>query len=242
MASSAVLDARAGGPRPGGPGAAALLAHHPLGTSTGHLFELRNQWDLLVRRALDVSTLAVELAALSEPEFLSLCAWLEEHVHELPFRFLSVHAPTKARELPEDELVALLCALPPAVDAVVVHPDAMHDPRAYAPLGRTLVVENMDGRKPTGRTAGELRPYFDALPDAGFCLDVPHVGSVDTSLATAHELLDAYGERLSHVHVSSVDADCHHVPLTAADEEAFAPVLSRCRDVPWILEADLPRR
>ena len=30
--------------------------------------------------------------------------------------------------------------------------------------------------------------------------------------------------------------------LTAADEEAFGPVLARCRDVPWILEADLPRR
>jgi hypothetical protein len=237
MASSALLDARVGGV-----GGTPVLAHHPLGTSTGHLFQLRGQWDLLVRRALDVSTLAVELAALSEPEFLTLCAWLRDHVHELPFRFLSVHAPTKARELPEPDLLDLLCALPPAVDAVVVHPDAMVDPSAYARLGRTLVIENMDGRKPTGRTADELRAYFDALPEAGFCLDVPHVGSVDASLATAHELLDAFGERLSHVHVSSVDADCHHVPLTRADEVAFAPVLSRCRDVPWILEADLPRR
>jgi hypothetical protein len=233
MASSVMIDARVGGH---------VAAHHPLGTSTGHLVELRGQWDLLVRRALDVSTLAVELAALSEPEFLSLSAWLHTAERELPFRFLSVHAPTKDRELPEHELVARLCALPPAVDAVVVHPDVIEDPAAYAPLGRTLVIENMDGRKPTGRTAEELRPYFDALPEAGFCLDVPHVGSVDPTLREAHELLDAYGERLRHLHLSSVDEGCHHVPLTPQDEELFAPVLSRCRDVPWILEADLPAR
>jgi hypothetical protein len=41
------------------------------------------------------------------------------------------------------------------------------------------------------------------------------------------------------VHVSSLDEDCHHVPLTGADEERFTGLLSRCRDVPWILEAPL---
>ncbi|WP_210494009.1 hypothetical protein [Patulibacter sp. SYSU D01012] len=233
MAPSVLVDGRPG---------ASLTAHHPLGTSTGHLVELRGQWDLLVRRALDVSTLAVELAALSEPEFLGLCEWLAGTSRELPFRFLSVHAPTKHRQLPEDELVARLLALPAAVDAVVVHPDTIEDPAPYAALGRLLVLENMDARKHGGRTADELEAYFAALPDAGFCLDVPHAGSIDPTLGEAHELLDAFGERLRHLHVSSVDAGCHHVPLTAADEEAFAPILARCRDVPWILEADLPRR
>ena len=230
MVSSAIVDARS------------ITAHHPLGTSTGHVVELRGQWDLLVRRALDVSTLAVELAALSEPEFLSLCDWLGDAGRGLPFRFLSVHAPTKQLALPEPDLVELLLALPPVVDAIVVHPDVLREPERFAALGRTLVVENMDGRKGTGRTAAELGPYFDALPDAGFCLDVPHAGSIDPSMGVAHDLLDAFGERLRHVHVSSVDEDCHHLPLTAADEEAFGPVLARCRDVPWILEADLPRR
>jgi len=230
MVSSAIVDARS------------ITAHHPLGTSTGHVVELRGQWDLLVRRALDVSTLAVELAALSEPEFLSLCDWLRDAGRDLPFRFLSIHAPTKGLALPEPDLVALLQALPPVIDAVVVHPDVLQDPARYAALGRTVVIENMDGRKGTGRTAEELEPYFAALPDAGFCLDVPHAGSIDPTMGVAHDLLDAFGERLRHVHVSSVDEDCHHVPLTAADEEAFGPVLARCRDVPWILEADLPRR
>ncbi len=220
----------------------ALTAHHPLGTSTGHLVELRGQWDLLVRRALDVSTLAVELAALSEPEFLSLCAWLEQNGDDLPFDFVSVHAPTKHRELPEEELVARLRELPALVDAVVLHPDAMERPELYAPLGPVAAIENMDARKPGGRTVAELAPVFAALPDAAFCLDLPHARSIDPTLDEAHRLLDAYGERLRHVHVSSLDGDCHHVPLTADDERDFLPVLRRCCDVPWILESALPVR
>ncbi|EHN10275.1 hypothetical protein PAI11_28680 [Patulibacter medicamentivorans] len=233
MVSSAIADARVGG---------LISAHHPLGTSTGHLTELRGHWDMLVTRALEVSTLAVELAALSEPEFLGLCAWLASSGRELPFRFLSIHAPTKHRELPEAELVERLLALPPTVDAVVVHPDSIEQPHRYAPLGSTLVLENMDSRKPTGRTSAELEPLFAALPDAGFCLDVPHAQSIDPTLDGAHQLLDAFGERLRHVHLSSLDEDCHHVPLRPADEEAFTPVLQRCLDVPWILEAPLPAR
>lgn len=220
----------------------ALTAHHPLGTSTGHLVELRGQWDLLVRRALDVSTLAVELAALSEPEFVSLCGWLAQNGDGLPFDFVSVHAPTKHRELPEEALVERLLALPSSVDAIVLHPDAMERPELYAALGSTAAVENMDARKPGGRTVAELAPIFAALPEAAFCLDVPHAQSIDPTLDEAHRLLDAYGERLRHVHLSSLDAGCHHVPLTADDERAFAPVLARCTDVPWILESALPAR
>src|SRR5690606_6030412 len=146
MVSSAIIDRRQ------------VAAHHPLGTSTGHLVELRGEWDLLVRRALDVSTLAVELAALSEPEFLTLATWLGHADGGLPFRFVSVHAPTKGLTMPEDELVGRLAALPASIDAVVVHPDVLRDPARFASLGRSLVLENMDARKADGRTAEELEP------------------------------------------------------------------------------------
>ncbi len=55
----------------------------------------------------------------------------------------------------------------------------------------------------------------------------------------AQELLDRFAGRLRHLHVSSIDDAGHHVPLRAGDEEAFRPILRRCRDVPWILEAPL---
>ena len=116
----------------------------------------------------------------------------------------------------------------------------MDDPRAYRALGSALVLENMDARKPTGRTVAELAPYFAVLPEAGFCLDVAHVLSIDATMETGERLLDAFAGRLRHLHVSSVDGRCRHVPLTVEHETRFAELLRRCPDVPWILEAPLP--
>lgn len=216
-----------------------VAQHHPLGASTGYMAALRGDWEALVDEALETSSFAIELAALSERELPGLQAFLDGGP-SLPFRFVSVHAPTKHLRMSEEELVDRLAALPPWVDAIVVHPDVMEDPARYRRLGASLVLENMDPRKGAGRTADELAPLFAALPEAGFCFDVAHAAAVDATLEEAQRLLDRFCGRLRHVHVSSLDEDHHHEPLTAADEAAWAPVLRRCRDVPWILEAPLP--
>ena len=215
---------------------ARIATHHPTGASTGYMEDLRGRWPQLVGEALEVSPWTIELAALGEDELPGLLAYLGEHP-VLPFRYLSVHAPVKGRSLPEQDLVAALAALPPSVDAVVVHPDLMEDPARYAAIGRRLVIENMDDRKATGRTAEELAPLFAELPGAGLCLDVAHAGAIDPDMGVADELLDRFGRRLRHVHLSSLDDDGTHATLTGEDEQRFEPVLRRCRDVPWILEA-----
>jgi sugar phosphate isomerase/epimerase len=212
--------------------------HHPLGASTGYMEDSRADWEALVNEALETSTFTAELAALSEDELPGLEAYLAAGP-ELPFAYLSVHAPVKHLRMPEDELVQRLARLAPAVDAIVVHPDAIEDPAAYRRLGCCLVLENMDARKPAGRTAAELAPYFEALPDAGLCLDVAHLISVDPTLAEGERILDAFADRLRHLHVSSIDDGCRHRPLTAEHEARFTPLLRRCPDVPWILEAPL---
>jgi hypothetical protein len=56
-------------------------------------------------------------------------------------------------------------------------------------------------------------------------------------MGLAHELLDAFADRLAEVHVSSIEPDGEHVPLRAADAESLLPVLERCAGVPWVLEA-----
>ena len=213
--------------------------HHPLGASTGYMTGSRGEWPAMVAEALELSPFAAELAALSEAELPGLEAFLAGRP-ELPFAYLSVHAPVKHLRMPEAELVRRLTRIAPLVDGIVVHPDAMDDPRAYRPLGSCLVLENMDARKPTGRTVAELAPYFTVLPEAGFCLDVAHVLSIDATLETGERLLDAFAGRLRHLHVSSVDETCRHVPLTVDHETRYAELLRRCLDVPWILEAPLP--
>jgi hypothetical protein len=214
-----------------------LLAHHPVGASTGFLVEDRGDWPKLAERATALSPFTAELAALSETELPGLASYLMHDAGPLPFHYLSVHAPSKHLRMSEAKLVDTLARLPARVDAIVVHPDVIDDPAEYRRLGSRLVLENMDSRKAGGRTADELVPYFAALPAAGLCLDVAHARDVDPTLAGAHDLLDRYACRLRHLHVSSLDADGHHVSLRADDEEAFRPILRRCRDVPWILEA-----
>jgi len=221
----------------------ALLAmHHPLGASTGYMDFSRGDWAGMVERAVEVSTFAAELSALGEDELGGLVAFLEG-TPRLPFHYLSVHAPTKRRRLADPQLVALLDRLPALVDAIVVHPDQITTPADWLPLGRRLVIENMDPRKTQGQLPKHLAPLFDALPDAGFCLDVAHAGAIAEDMGVAHGLLDAFGARLRQVHVSSLRAGRgSHVPLYRKDEARFARVLARCPDVPWILEAPPPRR
>lgn len=198
--------------------------------------DLRGNWDAQVRIALEVSPFAIELSALSEPELPSLADFLLTGPN-LPFRYLSLHGPSKSLSSDEEGLVAALAALAPCADAIVMHPDTIEDPSLFRSLGHKLLIENMDSRKEIGRDAKELEPLFSYLPDAGFCFDIAHAWSIDPEMSVARELLDTFGSRLRHVHLSSLSDDLHHVPLTIPDEALFGPVLERCVDVPWILEA-----
>jgi sugar phosphate isomerase/epimerase len=209
-----------------------------LGCSTGFVEDLRGQWPELVDVAAAISSVAVELSALSAPELPALLAYLDE-APRLPFDYVSVHAPSKEID-DEDAMIEALRQLPPWIDAIVIHPDTIDQIEHYAPLGRRLLVENMDTRKPFGRTAGELATVLDALPAAGVCLDIAHAKDQDPTMDAAMEMVHRFSSRLRQVHVSSLDGDHRHVPLTAYDEQLFAPVLSRCKDVPWILEAPPP--
>ncbi len=213
-----------------------LRRHHPVGASTGYLSDLRGRWREQLEEATALSPFAIEVSALSEPELTSLLDFLSDDL-SLPFRYLSIHGPSKDRALPESELVEMLLRLPDDVDAIVMHPDTIQDPLLYMPLGSRLVIENMDARKPTGQTASDLLSLFTELPLAGFCFDIAHAHSVDASMAIANDLLDSFGSRLRHVHVSSLSEELHHVPLSEQDATAFLPFLSRCLDVPWIFEA-----
>jgi hypothetical protein len=217
-----------------------LAGHLRVGCSTGFFVQHRGEWSALVDEASALSLRAIELAALSEDELPGLLAFLADDP-ALPCDYVSVHAPSKARAMPEQELVALLADLPAWVETIVAHPDTFEDPDRWAQLGRRLAIENMDRRKSGGQTADDLSTVFARLPEASLCFDIAHAWAVDPSMKAGSEILDTYGSRLRQLHVSSLDNGQHHVSLTVEHEELFGPLLDRCRDVPWILEAP-PRR
>lgn len=217
-----------------------LEHHHPLGISTGVFARDRGNWPELVKAASSASVYVTELSALSEPELDGLERFLATSPR-LPFRYVSVHAPAKKSSLSKDRLVQRLGKLPRWVRSVIAHPDRLRGLEQYRALGSRLVLENMDDRKADGRTADEMERFFRELPEAGFCLDVAHVYSLDPRMDLAHELLDRFGDRLRQVHLSSL-RDGRHVPVCPEDEELFESVLARCGDVPWIMEAEIPDR
>jgi hypothetical protein len=212
--------------------------HMAIGASTGYMTDARGDWPRLVGLAAAASIVAVELSALSEPELPGLVDWLE-NAPRLPFQWIGAHGPTKGRRIPEPDFVEILDVLAHHVAVVVLHPDTMVDLTLYQRLGSKLAVENMDARKPVGQTAEHLEGVFEVLPEARLCFDIAHADAVDPEMTEGQRILDCFGSRLSHVHVSSLDHASHHVALASADEKRFGPLLDRCRDVPWILEAPL---
>lgn len=218
------------------PNGSIVWRHHLVGASTGYMEELRDDWAAQVAEARAVSPFAAELSALSETQLRPLREYLASGP-ALPFRYLSIHGPSKDRRLSEEALVRELDELAECADGIVMHPDTIEEPELYRVLGRKLLIENMDARKELGRTHDELAATFVELPEAGFCFDIAHAWSIDPAMSVAAELLDAFGERLRHLHVSSLSPDLHHIPLTAEHEDLFGPLLQRCLGVPWILEA-----
>ena len=94
-----------------------LLAHHPLGASTGYMSDLRGDWPALVAQAVELSPFAAELSVLSEAEVDGLSRFLASRP-SLPFRYLSVHGPSKGRVMPEPDLIAALLELTKAPTAL----------------------------------------------------------------------------------------------------------------------------
>lgn len=178
---------------------------------------------------------AVELSALRDDE-------LDPLLDALPrlkldgYQHVSLHAPSRLRNLTEAELCQKLLTLHGRYP-IVVHPDIINDWESWANLGEVVLIENMDKRKDTGRTAGELETIFRKLPRAKLCLDVGHSRQIDSSMFETRQILKRHGARLTQVHLSDVTSSCRHEALNRAAIEAFqsiAPLIPN--EVPVILE------
>jgi hypothetical protein len=206
----------------------------PIGFSTGALARGDFQRALQLLDALDIRI--VELSALRIEE-------LEPLYTALPtldlgrFEFASVHAPSRFPQELEEWMLERLAAIGRAGFPVVVHPDTISTPTRWRELGNKLVLENMDKRKPIGRTVQEMAALFHALPDARFCFDIGHARQVDPSMTEASLLLRNFSERLEQVHMSEVNTASRHDPISPNAVRAFQSVAMYIPDAtPIILE------
>lgn len=178
----------------------------------------------------------MELSALRESELPGLMSSLDELDLSM-FRYISIHAPSRLLAMKESKMAELLW---PCIDRkwpVVLHPDAIGDHGCWRDFGTLVCLENMDNRKPSGRTAEELAPHFHLLPDASFCLDLGHAQQVDSTLGVARKMLREYRSRLVQLHLSELDVEARHRPLSMATVWAVREIARLIPACPVILES-----
>jgi len=227
------------------PAAPTAGATRPLGFSTGAL-ALSDVRGALARLEGTGAT-AIELSALRLHEVEPLVA-MAASLDLAAYPYVSVHAPSRFDAADEPAVVAAMAELAARGWPIVIHPDAIHDLTLWRPLGPMAVVENMDKRKPIGRTVRELEAIFRELPEATFCFDLGHARQVDRTMTEASFLIRELGPRLRQLHVSEVNTQSRHDPLSWGSVRAFQKVARWIpEDVPLILEtpanpAEIPRQ
>jgi hypothetical protein len=207
----------------------------PTGFSTGALalsdfargLDLVREWKLPV----------VELSALRAAELPPLI----EALDALPLvgiPHVSLHVPSRFAPEDEDAILALLESQRHRGWLYITHPDVLYTPERWRAFGPSLCLENMDQRKPIGRTTPEMADVFRRFPDATWCFDIGHARQVDSSMLEAWRLLKAFGPRLRQVHVSEVNSRSKHDRLSRLSIAAFREVAGLIPDeIPLVIES-----
>jgi hypothetical protein len=155
--------------------------------------------------------------------------------------YLSFHAPSRYEALSEENVAKVLRGLLHRHWPIIVHPDAMIDPRVWTDFGESLCIENMDKRKPVGRTVEELRVIFRIFPDASLCFDIGHARQVDPTMGQATLILQSFGDPLKQVHMSEVNSRNGHDPMSVTAIHAFRKVAHLIPpNTPVVLETVIP--
>lgn len=206
----------------------------PIGFSTGALAYADFRQGLALMQAHDLQ--AVELSALRQPELFPLLDALDT-LDVGRFSHVSIHAPSRFEDGSESVCRERLAQHLFRGWPIIVHPDAIGDWAAWRNFGRLLCIENMDKRKPIGRTARELDTIFRQVPDASFCLDIGHARQCDPTMTETFLILREFGDRLCQLHVSEVNTRSRHDALSFASIVAFREVAHLIPGhVPLILE------
>jgi hypothetical protein len=206
----------------------------PIGFSTGALAYADFREALRMLDHKEVQT--VELSALRRDELVPLLQAIPS-LDLSGFQYVSIHAPGQFEANWEAALWEQLCREKTRGWPIVLHPDSIIDFGLWRELGASVCIENMDKRKPVGRSAVELAGIFAQLPDATFCFDIGHARQFDPTMTEAWAILRQFGSKLRQVHVSEVNTRSKHDRLSYASILAFQEVAHLIPEsIPLILE------
>lgn len=206
-----------------------------IGFSTGAL--AKGDFHRALRLLHGHRTTAIEFSALRVTELDALLEYVTSR--EFPeFAHLAFHAPSRFSPRDERNVAEKLWQLTSLGWPIIVHPDTLHDTELWRNFGDQLCIENMDQRKPVGRTCEEMESLFVRFPDASFCFDIGHAHQVDPSMSHAHCMLSKFASRVRQIHFSEVDSESAHRPVGWIARTAFETIFNAMpKRIPVILEA-----
>jgi hypothetical protein len=211
----------------------------PIGFSTGAI--AKSDYQLAIELLRRARVRVMELSALRRWELPSLIAGFR-NLQLRDFDFVSFHAPSRFEPEEERAVIAELDRIAALEIPVVVHPDVIFTAADWKHFGTLMFIENMDKRKPTGRTARDLTALFETFPSARMCFDLGHARQVDPTMLEAKLILDQHSGRLAQVHISEVNTACRHDPISEYAVKAFQSVAHLIPDrIPIILETLIDR-
>ena len=206
-----------------------------IGFSTGALFKEALAEGVAAAEQMNLDV--IELSALRFRELTSLVDFVATH-NLAHFTYVSVHAPTDYAPEQEGDIAAALLSIASQWHwPVVVHPDCLSNLDLWKPFGALLCIENMDKRKPAGRTVEELSAVFEQFQEARLCFDVAHARQIDSSMTEAYRILREFSGRICQVHLSEVTSSSKHERMSDAAVEAYREVAAQLpAGAPVILE------
>ena len=206
----------------------------PIGFSTGALAlsDFRRGLAIIRKHRLP----AIELSALRDSELFPLLDSIEG-LDLSDFVHVAVHAPSRFEVLSEQQVAQALQRSVPSSWPIIVHPDVLENDDLWQQFGTRLCIENMDKRKPIGRTVVELERVFRRFSNATLCYDIGHARQIDPTMGVARDILIHFGSRLQQVHISEVNARSGHEAISFTAAQAFRTVAHLIpEDVPIIHE------
>ena len=179
----------------------------------------------------------LELSALRISELAPLLTALPR-IDLSAYSYVSFHAPSSFSKEEEAWVADKLYEGVPDTWPIIIHPDTIFDFKHWTRFGRRLAIENMDRRKPIGRTARELQEIFKFLPNASLCFDVGHARQCDASMTEAFLILSEFAGKLVQIHISEVNSASQHDPISHGAKLAFQRIAGMIPEwVPIIIES-----
>jgi sugar phosphate isomerase/epimerase len=207
-----------------------------IGFSTGALAKGNIATGIEMARELGVPIIELSALRLAEMDTLVNVVAAQDLTD---FEYVALHAPSNFGPSDEKAVVDTFAALAHSNQwPVIVHPDTISNFELWRPLESMLYIENMDKRKPVGRTVEELDDIFARVPEARMCFDIAHARQVDSSMTEAYRILRNFRNRIRHLHFSEVGSDSRHRQVSDGAFRGYKEIASGIpSDLPVVLES-----